>query len=105
MNTNELKAQIRTFVAFLIIGLILGNLVNAGFDWIFVDELAANELATTLIPSMRGAVLYAIVGVSIGLALRRGIEISKRTRCLSWLPVGDSAALLNGVLAHISSDG
>lgn len=74
MDTTEMKAQIRTFVAFLIVGLILGNLVLASFNWIFVDRLPENELAPILLPIIRGAVLYIIVGVSIGFALRRGIE-------------------------------
>ena len=74
MNSTEMKAQIRTFVAFLIVGLILGHLVSRGFYRFFVDRFAENELSSILLPFIQGAVLFAIAGVSIGFALQRGIE-------------------------------
>jgi len=102
MNTTETKAQIRTFVTFLIVGLILGNLVLASFNWIFVDRLPENELSTILLPIIRGAVLYIIVGVSIAFALRRGIDDFQENEMLiltaGW---GVSGALEWGVSQHI----
>ena len=102
MNTTEMKAQIRTFVAFLIVGLILGNLVLASFNWIFVDRLPENELAPILFPIIRGAVLYIIVGMSVGFALRRGIENFQENEMLiltaGW---GVSGALEWGVSPYI----
>jgi hypothetical protein len=74
MNTTEMKEQIRTFAAFLIVGLILGNLVSRGLYWIVVNWLAEIELTSILLPILQGAVIYSIAGLSIGFALQRGIE-------------------------------
>jgi len=74
MNTTEMKAQIRTFAAFLIVGLIFGHLVSRGFYLLFAESLTENELTSNLLPFIQGAALFAIAGVSIGFALQRGIE-------------------------------